>query len=121
MTTEQKTTNRCVDCQETFECTGEAVYPDYGLHCTHDRCGACQHKYLFGQGIAFPNPILISLGIDKSYRMPIEDKDGHKNDDPDWEAKDEEARLDDDIDPMTGDPYRTRGMPQQKRRDPPMN
>ena len=120
--TMEKTVNRCIDCGETFECTGETIYPDYGLHCTHDRCGACDHKHLFGLGIAFPNPIQISLGITKSYTMPLEDKDGHKNDDPDWEAKDEEDRLNNDIDPLTGQPYETRGVPQQKRyREPPMN
>lgn len=116
MTTEN-TFSRCIDCQEDFECTGEATYPDYGLHCTHDRCGACQHKWIFSQGIAFPNPFQISLGIDKSYRMPIEDKDGHKNDDPDWEAKYEEERLAANIDPLTNEPYETRGMPRPKRRD----
>ncbi len=121
MTTEQKATKRCIDCHEDFECTGETIDPDYGLHCTHDRCGACDHKHLFGLGIAFPNPIKISLGITKSYTMAFEDKDGHKNDDPNWEAKDEEDRLNNDIDPLTGQPYETRGVPQQRRRDPPMN
>ena len=114
---DEKMINSCIDCQDEFECSGEAIYPDYGLHCTHDRCGACQHKWLFGQGIAFPNPIQISLGIDKSYRMSIEDKDGHRKDDPDWEAEYEEERLDADIDPMTNEPYYTRGMPQPRRRD----
>lgn len=116
MTTE-RTLNRCVDCQEDFECTGEAISPDYGLHCTHDRCAACQHKYLFGQGIAFPNPIQISLGIDRSYMMPLDEKDGHTKDDPNWEAKDEEERLAADIDPTTNEPYYTRGMPRRRRRD----
>ncbi len=62
--------NNCVDCGvEIVECGGdEFVGTDMAaVICTHERCLACENKFIFGQGIAFPNTIQIQLGIKKSY------------------------------------------------------